>query len=122
LGDHVRSNVGVATHDFPFVFRQRTWFVENVIPNSNLAEIVERSGSANQFALSITKFEALAQLTGELGNPDRVRLGVTVSCVKRLRRKVKRLILEFALALRIGDIASDCKDKPKEPGRHDVSD
>jgi hypothetical protein len=41
LSDHVRSNVGMAPHDFPLFFSQRPGLIQNVVPNPNLSEIVK---------------------------------------------------------------------------------
>ena len=70
LRDHVRADVRVPAHDLPLVVGQGPGLVEDVVPDSDLAQVVERARSAQQLALTIPKVEVLTEPTCHVGDAD----------------------------------------------------
>src|SRR5712691_6184302 len=118
---HVRPDVRVPPHDLPLLLGQRAWFVENVVANSDLAEVVQGSSGADELAFPITQFQLLAQFSSKLGHANRVRFCVTIPSVQRLGSQIKGLILELSLALGVGYVSTNGQHETKQPRRHYVA-
>src|SRR4029077_3271807 len=84
LSNHVRPDVRVPPHDLPLLFRQRAWLVEDVIANSDLAEVVQRASGADELALPIAELKLLTQSTRKLRYTNRMRLRVPIASVQGL--------------------------------------
>ena len=70
LHDHVGADVGVASHDLPLFFAERSWLIKDVVPNPNLSKVVKGARSANQFALAIPELQMFTEPAGQLGDAD----------------------------------------------------
>jgi hypothetical protein len=88
LGNHVSTDVRVPPHDLPLFFRQRTRFVEDIVANSDLSQVMERPGCSDELTFTVTELELFTQSACELRNTDRVRLGVPVASVKGLSGEI----------------------------------
>src|SRR5438874_11984780 len=120
--DHVRSNVGVRAHGLPRLVGERPGLVEKVVPTSELAEVVQRSGGSQKIALAITELQVFAQPAGKLRHSNRMGLGVTVSSIERLGGQLEGLILQLGLALRVSNVSPDREDEPKKGWSHEIAD
>src|SRR5258708_7873820 len=67
LSNHVRPDVGMASHDLPFVFAEGSGLIQYVIADADLPEVMERACSSDQLAFAVTQFEMLPQFAGQLG-------------------------------------------------------
>src|SRR5689334_10404897 len=63
LRNHVGSDVGVPSHDFPFLLAQGSGLIQNVVPYTDFPQVMKRPGCSNALYLSVTKFELLTQPT-----------------------------------------------------------
>jgi hypothetical protein len=61
LGDHIRPNVGMASHDLPLVLAQWSWLVEYVIADSDLPEVMQGTGRSNELHLAISKLKVFSK-------------------------------------------------------------
>jgi len=59
LSDHVGADIGMAAHYVPLVITQRSWFVQNVIPDADFAEVMKRSGRAKLFTFTVAQIKML---------------------------------------------------------------
>jgi hypothetical protein len=66
LSDHVSANVRMTPHDLPLFFRKWSRLVENVVSYSDLPQIMEGAGGADELTLSVTELELLAQSARKL--------------------------------------------------------
>lgn len=62
----------MAPHDLPLVLGQRSRFIEDVIPNANLAKVVQRASGPEEFDCASAQLEVLAEANGQLRHATRM--------------------------------------------------
>src|SRR5579864_6219293 len=84
LRDHIGADIRMATHNFPLFFAKGSRLIKDVIAHTDLPQVMQRSGCTDQFDIPHPQFEMFTKPAGKFCDPNRVRLGIAISCVKSL--------------------------------------
>src|SRR5689334_11835032 len=102
LGKHSRADDGVHLHELELFTGQRTSFEQNAVRDTDLSDIVERRGAANQLGCRGLQLDRLRQHRRDFTNALGVIPGVVVAELDRDRQSLQNLelrLLQLASAL-----------------------
>ena len=98
------------THNLPFFIRQGTWFEEDAVGDTKLADVVQQSAAANVNPLLDGDIHLLHQLHGELCHPVGVPFGFDVAQFQRPRPPFNRGVIGQAeLGIRALELIEELK-------------
>lgn len=115
LSDYVGPDVRVAAYHLPFFRAEWPRFTENVVADSDHAEIVQRSGGTEELDFVLVKLEVLAETASQLRDAGRVGIRVGIASL-HLGRPIEGPTFEFSLPLNASDCVTDSQD---EAARHE---
>jgi hypothetical protein len=95
LGQQIRSDAHMALHDRPLFFRKRPWFMQNIIWNSDLADIVKRRHNPQRLYKPLIKTHCCRDVCAEFTNSARVLTSVVIPKFARGGQQVHCLSLSF---------------------------
>ena len=75
----------MALHDLPLFIGEVFGLVQDVVANTNLAEVVQRTSKTQLLNLPSAQGECVPELGGEVSDALRVRLGVWITSIERFR-------------------------------------